>query len=109
MPYLDQVANLSVRNRGTLAGNLMLKHADPAFPSDVFVLLEAAGAKVGVMEVSGTENVFELGTWLAKPMDKKILTRIILPDLPKSDYQFRFESVHILLGLGLDTYVIILR
>jgi xanthine dehydrogenase/oxidase len=31
---------------GTLAGNLMLKHAHNDFPSDVFVLLEAIGASV---------------------------------------------------------------
>ena len=31
---------------GTLAGNLMLKHAHNDFPSDVFVLLEALGANI---------------------------------------------------------------
>jgi xanthine dehydrogenase/oxidase len=31
---------------GTLAGNLMLKHAHNDFPSDVFVLLEGIGASI---------------------------------------------------------------
>ena len=31
---------------GTLAGNLMLKHAHNDFPSDIFVILEAVGASI---------------------------------------------------------------
>ena len=31
---------------GSWAGNLMMKHAHPEFPSDVFTIMEAAGAKV---------------------------------------------------------------
>ena len=42
------VANISVRNLGTLGGNLMLKHAHREFPSDIFVVLEAIGAMVTI-------------------------------------------------------------
>jgi hypothetical protein len=35
---------------GTLAGNLMLKHAHNDFPSDVFVILEAVGASIVTIE-----------------------------------------------------------
>jgi xanthine dehydrogenase/oxidase len=45
-----QVANTGVRHMGTLAGNLMLKHAHNDFPSDVFVLLEAVGASIVTVE-----------------------------------------------------------
>ena len=31
---------------GSWAGNLMLKHKHPEFPSDMFVLLETVGAKI---------------------------------------------------------------
>ena len=41
--HLKKVANVSVRNVGTIAGNLMLKRAHNAFPSDVFTLLVASG------------------------------------------------------------------
>ena len=44
--HLRKVANASVRNVGTLAGNLALKKGHSAFPSDVFNLLVAAGGKV---------------------------------------------------------------
>lgn len=32
----------------SVAGNLMIKHAHPDFPSDVFTMMEAAGGKVEV-------------------------------------------------------------
>lgn len=38
---------------GTLAGNLMLKHTYNQFPSDIFVILETAGAKLTI----GKNNV----------------------------------------------------
>ena len=44
--HLKMVANTSVRNVGSLAGNLMLKKAHPEFASDVFVLLAAVGASI---------------------------------------------------------------
>jgi len=33
---------------GTLAGNLMMKHAHREFPSDIFLLLETVAAKLRV-------------------------------------------------------------
>ena len=37
-----------MRNTGTLAGNLMIKHAHQYFPSDCFLMLETLGANVVV-------------------------------------------------------------
>ena len=42
------MANTSVRNVGSLAGNLMLKHAHPEFASDVFLLLAGTGTKFNI-------------------------------------------------------------
>lgn len=33
---------------GTIAGNLMIKHAHREFPSDIFLTLEALGAKLSI-------------------------------------------------------------
>jgi xanthine dehydrogenase/oxidase len=41
-----KVANTGVRNGGTLAGNLMLKHAHNDFPSDLFILFESVATKL---------------------------------------------------------------
>ena len=45
------MAHTAVRHTGTIAGNLMLKHKHNWFPSDVFCLLEASGAKLVVKSV----------------------------------------------------------
>lgn len=46
--HLDLVANVPVRNAGTIAGNLSIKHRHPAFPSDVYLLLEGVGARLTI-------------------------------------------------------------
>ena len=46
--HWQRVANTPIRNAGTLAGNLMLKHAHREFPSDVFLLLETIGAMLTI-------------------------------------------------------------
>ena len=46
--HLLVVANTPVRNAGSWAGNMMLKHAHHEFPSDVFLLLAAAGGRIQI-------------------------------------------------------------
>jgi xanthine dehydrogenase/oxidase len=66
----------------------MLKHAHNDFPSDVFILLEAAGADVVLKAADGTETVAKPIDWLRTSMDKKILLKFVFP--PRgSDYVFR--------------------
>ena len=48
--HLLVVANSPVRNMGSWAGNLMIKHGHREFPSDVFLLLTAARARLVVGE-----------------------------------------------------------
>ncbi|KAF6024631.1 hypothetical protein EB796_017075 [Bugula neritina] len=48
--YLDKVANLQIRNMGSWAGNLMMKHKHRDFISDVFTLLECVGATLNVYD-----------------------------------------------------------
>ena len=46
--HWKRVANVSVRNLGTLAGNLMIKHTHREFPSDIFLVLEAVGVMLTI-------------------------------------------------------------
>lgn len=46
--HIDLVANVPVRNNGTLGGNLMIKHQRNEFPSDLFLLCETVGAKITI-------------------------------------------------------------
>ena len=50
--HLRVVANTPVRNAATWAGNLMIKYKHREFPSDVFLLLTAAGAKLKIGELT---------------------------------------------------------
>ncbi|KAL4225427.1 hypothetical protein ACF0H5_016117 [Mactra antiquata] len=44
--YLYRVASSPIRNRGTWAGNLMMKNKYPSFPSDVFNIMTVLGASL---------------------------------------------------------------
>ena len=54
----------------------MLRHAHPAFPSDVFLCLEAAGATVTVADVASGREDTSLSVWLGQDMTGKIVTKI---------------------------------
>lgn len=49
--HIDLVANVPVRNFGTLAGNLMIKHDNHDFPSDIFLLMETIGALFAISKI----------------------------------------------------------
>lgn len=39
--HIDLIANVPVRNSGTIAGNLSIKNQHHEFPSDIYLILEA--------------------------------------------------------------------
>ncbi|KAL4224843.1 hypothetical protein ACF0H5_015539 [Mactra antiquata] len=73
--FLKRIAHTIVRNAGSWAGNLMLKHKHPEFPSDLFVMLETLNTEVyinGNIKVSPQQL-------LSTDMTGKVLTHIVLP------------------------------
>jgi xanthine dehydrogenase/oxidase len=52
--HIRQIGNVTVRNSGTLAGNLMIKYCNLEFSSDIFLLLEATGAQISLCMFSLT-------------------------------------------------------
>ncbi|XP_041363518.1 xanthine dehydrogenase-like [Gigantopelta aegis] len=48
--HLKKIGSVQVRNVATWAGNLMVKHDHPEFPSDVFTPMAAVGAKVHIFD-----------------------------------------------------------
>ena len=81
--HLKMVANTSVRNVGSLAGNLMLKKAHPEFASDVFVLLAAVGASIWVRDNVGWAQ-YNASEFLALDMDRKVINWIEFPQFAES-------------------------
>lgn len=56
--HLKMVANVAVRNVGSWAGNLMLCHNHPEFPSDLMTIFAGIGANVVLYSViNGTRQV----------------------------------------------------
>ena len=51
--HLSLIASVGIKNQGTLAGNLMMKHAHQDFPSDVFLTLTTIGAMLEIVKVKG--------------------------------------------------------
>jgi len=111
--HIDLVANVGVRNVGTLAGNLSIKHEHNEFPSDIFLLLETIGAvlTIGMFSIYytirlpysilvfipvdqyGKSSVIKTSDFLKFSMMYKLLTKIKLPPLPSEKYIFKSYKV----------------
>ncbi|KAJ0176322.1 hypothetical protein K1T71_008496 [Dendrolimus kikuchii] len=75
--HLELVAHIAVRNIGTIAGNLMIKHQYNEFPSDIYLMLETVGAEITIPDRQ-TAHLMERG--LPSPMDI-CNTKLYLPPI----------------------------
>ncbi|XP_055692709.1 uncharacterized protein LOC129795453 [Lutzomyia longipalpis] len=91
--HLDHIATVPVRNVGTIAGNLMIKHDHREFYSDVFLLLETVGASLTITDALGNEQTMSPQDFLSVDMDKKVITRISMPQLVPNRHQFRSYKI----------------
>nr|XP_058949586.1 xanthine dehydrogenase/oxidase-like isoform X1 [Pocillopora verrucosa] len=84
--HVRKVANVPVRNVASIAGNLMLTHDHPDFPSDIFTILEAAGARLIIADSStASETQYSLMQFLSLDMTGKVILAVLLP-IFTSDY-----------------------
>ncbi|CAL7942348.1 unnamed protein product [Xylocopa violacea] len=90
--HIDLIASVPVRNIGSLAGNLMIKHKHKEFPSDLFLMLETVGARLHIVESGGKKTSMTLLEFLNFDMKHKIIYSIILPALGK-DYEYRSYKI----------------
>lgn len=86
--HFDIIANIPVRNNGTLAGNYMIKNAHIGFPSDVFVTFEALSAVVTVFDGVKTVNMSSKD-FVKCDMKKKVLLKFTLPAYNPAKFLFR--------------------
>ncbi|KAI8507313.1 hypothetical protein Bbelb_146930 [Branchiostoma belcheri] len=63
---------------GSWAGNLMIKHAHPEFPSDVFTIMEAVGAKVTLGHRDESQTM-ALSEFLSTTMNGKVIRSLEIP------------------------------
>ncbi|XP_037826949.1 indole-3-acetaldehyde oxidase-like [Lucilia sericata] len=92
--HFDLIANVPVRNMGTLAGNLSMKHQHPEFPSDVYLVFEALDVHVVVQESFKQESILSLSEYLKTPMTNKIIKCFDLK--PYSSEEYIFDSYKIM-------------
>lgn len=90
--HLDLVAHNSVRNVGTIAGNLSIKHKHNEFPSDIFVIFEAVGATLTIAEKNSKEFNVTLTEYLSTDMKGRIIKSINLPP-QTSDHIFHSYKI----------------
>ncbi|XP_052749009.1 uncharacterized protein LOC113513039 [Galleria mellonella] len=84
--HLDLVAHIPVRNIGTIAGNLMVKHKNLNFSSDIFLLLETIGATLTIVEKTSVHTV-TVEDFLSVDMTGKVITLVKIPPL-SPNHQF---------------------
>ncbi|CAG4933306.1 unnamed protein product [Parnassius apollo] len=104
--HLTLVAHIPVRNLGTVAGNLMIKHEHREFPSDIFVLFETVGAKITIVNGYGIRKTVSMQEFLKENMRGKIILKVLLPPLNK-DYKVlsfkimpRAQNAHAIVNSG---------
>ncbi|KAG4066736.1 hypothetical protein HA402_012803 [Bradysia odoriphaga] len=91
--HIDLVATVPVRNAGTIAGNLSLKHAHNEFPSDIFLLLETIGSKLNILSVDGSEHSHTAKEYLTLDMRHKVILTVAFPKLEPSSFEFRSYKI----------------
>ncbi|XP_075144826.1 uncharacterized protein LOC142219935 [Haematobia irritans] len=91
--HFDLIANVPVRNMGTLAGNMSIKHQYPDFPSDIYVVFEALDVHVVVQIVAGKEQTMSVAEYLKMPMSKKIIKSFILRPYDSNEYLYESYKI----------------
>ncbi|CAG7832627.1 unnamed protein product, partial [Allacma fusca] len=104
--HWKRVANVSVRNAGTLAGNLMLKHKHPEFPSDIALILLTVGATLTISSSPSLQQTRSVQQFLLmNNMDGKVINSIHLPKLDQVQFRSfkitrRYQSSHAYVNAG---------
>ncbi|GFO32658.1 indole-3-acetaldehyde oxidase [Plakobranchus ocellatus] len=91
--HLNVLASTLVRNAGSVGGNLMIKHRHPSFPSDLFTILEAIGARVHIFDSEdGTSTKYSLTDFLRTvDMKLKMVAAIELPSWAARDHFWSYK------------------
>ncbi|XP_055877784.1 uncharacterized protein LOC106061888 isoform X2 [Biomphalaria glabrata] len=91
--HIKVIGGTLLRNAGSMAGNLMIKHANPGFPSDLFTVLEAIGAKVDIYDSKSNKTTkYSLMEFLRKvDMKRKVIVSIDIPKWEPNDHYRSFK------------------
>lgn len=85
---------------GTLAGNLMIKHRNKEFPSDIYITFKALDVKVNVLFDKATTKNLSLDEFYATDMTGKLILSFELSKYDKESYKFESYKVSCTLKLS---------
>ena len=91
--HLKKIASYGIRNQGSIAGNLMMKHAHPEFPSDVFLCFETVGVMLDIAFGDGSHIELSLEDFLRLSMDIGIIVCVKFPVLAKDSRTKKLKSL----------------
>uniref|UniRef100_T1PJV0 Molybdopterin-binding domain of aldehyde dehydrogenase n=1 Tax=Musca domestica TaxID=7370 RepID=T1PJV0_MUSDO len=91
--HFDLIANVPVRNTGTLAGNIYTKREHEEFPSDVFLTFEALNAQVVVGYSSEKRETMSLVDYVRDKTSKTVILSFNLPAYPKENFIFKSYKI----------------
>ncbi|XP_074617346.1 xanthine dehydrogenase/oxidase-like [Acropora palmata] len=78
--HVRKVANVPVRNVGSIAGNMMLLHEHPGFQSDIVLVLETIGASLIIGDsFTGAEREYTITAFNNLDMSGKVIWAVLLP------------------------------
>ncbi|KAJ8719327.1 hypothetical protein PYW08_011502 [Mythimna loreyi] len=104
--HMELVAHIPLRNVASIAGNLMIKHTNNVFQSDMYLLLDTVGAQLTIVDYNGVKEVVTMEYFLNIDMKGKLILNVILPPLEEG-YQLytyklmsRAQSVHAIVNFG---------
>ncbi|XP_061182872.1 xanthine dehydrogenase-like [Saccostrea echinata] len=104
---ISKVATASVRNLGTWAGNLMLKHKHPEFQSDIYTMLEVVRAQLNIV-VNGETKVIPISEFLSQDMTDCVIVAMFLNSVPDNHHiriykvNKRTQSAHSDVNAGMN-------
>ncbi|XP_046441655.1 indole-3-acetaldehyde oxidase-like isoform X1 [Daphnia pulex] len=79
--HIEKIGSVPVRNAGSIAGNLMMKHGHREFPSDLFIVLATIGAKITIISCKRETQQLTLEQFLETDMNGQIILNVTLPPL----------------------------
>lgn len=72
---------------------MSIKHGNIEFPSDLFLMLEAANAKLTIATGPNETSLVSVADYVYLNMEKKIILNVIIPAYDPSVYTYRSYKV----------------
>ncbi|XP_045774054.1 xanthine dehydrogenase-like isoform X1 [Maniola jurtina] len=104
--HLELVANVPVKNIGTIGGNLAMKNAHHDFPSDVFLIFETVNAVITLVDSNFKYHEMNLQKFLATDLKDKLIVNVKIPPLSENHlirtYKImpRAQNAHAIVNAG---------